>query len=460
MTTQSQNCAVLSAAVGIAPKYIDIDSTFRNRELYPNPTEFIVGGSCQQYEDPIVDGLPVHMFKGSMFNLSNVLITGGTSSLPQLNTAVTSTENGFYVGGKIVNTRTNSTSIITGYDGQTHFVQTLSPMDFVPDNDLCNVVDPSTRKFIMIPSTNYIVVPNPDSNIQPYHQINFVNNSNYVGMYLINRTIGETRQIINYNTTTQLAEVDSDFGPTWSTTDEYEIKTNIATIYTANNVNIVSGRFHVNPSTVHTDLVGHYLRVIEPVTSQNYDFKVAVDRIVGYNKLTGTITTTYGSYLDEVGVSIEVLPITRGNANNIPMTPACRLEHGLYEIQLLGITLPNAPILGTNSLYLSNYPYFYVEFGNKHSSSQHQVLSNNPHASKALFKIPVYDLPSPAISPFIRLSTGMRHIIPFNPHDEYRVRIYLPNGSLVTYKADSVSPFAPNEYLQVSLTLSVVRVKP
>lgn len=437
--TTSNHCASFSAVVGIAPKYLDIDSTYRNRELYPHPTDFIVTGGLQQVlDDPIVDGLPVHYYQGTQYEVLDVPVVGGTAAVPQLSPTL-SNRDGYYVGGMITNQRTQTASIIISYDGDTHLVQTIGSMDFQV-GDKCNITDPSTARIVSV-----------------FYPDKLPTSTQYVGMYLVDRTISESRVIVDYNPITQLIQLDKPFGSKWAKTDYYEITTTLSYLYQSENKSalIIGNTIHVNPNSINFNPVGKYVRVIS--TGINYN---KFSLILNYDKLTGVMTVdSKGGWIDETDATVEILDITRGNSVNLSITPSCRLDKGTYEVQLVSLTLPNAPILGSSSLYLASFPYIYVEFGNAHASSQSQIISNNPHSTKSLFKIPVYDLPSTNISTFIRLSSNMRHIIYFNPNEDIRVRIYLPFGKLVTYQADAFSPYAPNELFQVSMTVSLVRVK-
>jgi len=78
--------------------------------------------------------------------------------------------------------------------------------------------------------------------------------------------------------------------------------------------------------------------------------------------------------------------------------------------------------------------------------------SNNPHAVKMLFKVPIYDVQDPETTPFVRLvSIGMMHTMKFKPDDNLFFTVLLPNGDLFkTIIQEYFSPSVPNSEAQVS----------
>jgi hypothetical protein len=131
-----------------------------------------------------------------------------------------------------------------------------------------------------------------------------------------------------------------------------------------------------------------------------------------------------------------------------------------YRINLLSITLPNAP-LRTGSR-IAFYPYVYVEFSNAtapNNASGQIIYSNNPNSNRALFIAPVTQLLQPTAKTFITLSGGgMSQLVKFKPNDNLRFSVYLPDGSLFqTLDIDTLPPYEPQLGLQIDAVFSITR---
>ena len=78
-------------------KFIDIDSAYRNREQYPNPSDFVVKSTSTNYcdeingvtaQDPVINGYPMLIFDGNVITTSGTF-AGGTPSTPILDLSLT-----------------------------------------------------------------------------------------------------------------------------------------------------------------------------------------------------------------------------------------------------------------------------------------------------------------------------------------------------------------------------------
>ena len=134
-----------------------------------------------------------------------------------------------------------------------------------------------------------------------------------------------------------------------------------------------------------------------------------------------------------------------------------------YEIELLHLILPNSTLNVGRGGRIAFYPYVYVELQNVSGSSSGNtniIYSNNPSATKALFKASIDDTPTPLISPFIKIDgDGMVQTIKFNPNDSLRFLIRLPNGDIFSVEeAELFGPQAPNPLVQISALFSIKRL--
>ena len=131
-----------------------------------------------------------------------------------------------------------------------------------------------------------------------------------------------------------------------------------------------------------------------------------------------------------------------------------------YEISIVGITLPNKPLL-TGSL-IAFYPFVYIQLENATSptrSGPNLIISNNPSSTKAVFTVYIPQVNSPDLQDFVTLSGGGTQIIKFKPNDNLKFSVYLPDGTpFTTLLPDTFSPYEPDPLLQIHAVFSLRRV--
>jgi hypothetical protein len=115
-------------------KTIDIDSTYRNRENYPNPYDFVIPYKAKQeivstsFLDPILESSP---YTGSTTRIPGQLLTGISFDAQNITLdpeEVTITN--YYISSKLQ--IGNQTRIITFYDGVTKVATVDSPFPLIP----------------------------------------------------------------------------------------------------------------------------------------------------------------------------------------------------------------------------------------------------------------------------------------------------------------------------------------
>jgi hypothetical protein len=280
----------------------------------------------------------------------------------------------------------------------------------------------------------------------------------YVGYYLVDVTIGESRLIVKYEGDISSLVVDPPFSAAWNVTDTYEIRKDPNVFYKSTTSNITKSTIDIT-SPPSVDLVGKYVRITD-TASPLYNM---VRRIVAYDPGTGTATITpyFPTALTPIvtPTTFEVLYFSYDNCYFVNMVSNCRLSKGLYEIELRSIILPNVTVLTGYGGRLVSYPYIYIEFGNLSGSVNNILISNNPHASRALFKVPIYDIQPRVNSNFLKIDrTNMPQLIQFNPYEDYFIRILMPNGEPYIIQPDNFSPLPPNPDLQLSVTFMVTKI--
>lgn len=220
-------------------KYIELNSKFRNRKLYPNPADFQVfmsnSGMRNQSNalDPISKSYPINEFFGwdpisctvPTYNLAHATIGNISTStafvIYTLNT--TSIVDDYYVGCTIVDTNNLARRIIgikyLYTDGNDNYFQVITDLPYVPFDTSGKILNGSDfsgtdNYYLFIPSSMSL--------------------ANYLTGYIIyNRTQIEYATITAYDNITHLAQFKKPTY-TWSTTDWFYIAQAPPSIYGIN----------------------------------------------------------------------------------------------------------------------------------------------------------------------------------------------------------------------------------
>ena len=134
-----------------------------------------------------------------------------------------------------------------------------------------------------------------------------------------------------------------------------------------------------------------------------------------------------------------------------------------YEITLINLVLPNAPVVGGNGGRIAFYPYVYVQLENVTSPSggnSINIYSNNPHSRRMLFRAAIDDVNNPGSTPFIKInSDGQTMTVKFKPNDNLKFSVHLPDGTIFnTVLSENPSPEPANPYAQLSAMFAIRRV--
>jgi hypothetical protein len=185
--------------------------------------------------------------------------------------------------------------------------------------------------------------------------------------------------------------------------------------------------------------------------------------ITGYNGTTKVLTVSpQMPNIPVVGDNIDICSFTRDNASTLTINSVQSgntTGNNYYELELLNLSIPNTLLDVSIGGNITNYPFVYVEFYNEGKNLNNQIMiSNNPTTSKAIFKVPINNY-NGTISFFNFIDCNMRHIIRFEPDQDLRFRILLPDGTTLSYiKKDNLSPSVVNSLIQTSATFSLRRI--
>lgn len=426
-------------------KYIELDSTYRNRNLYPFQAQFKINvkntgirNTAETAYDPVTDGISRFIWKSR----NNVAFTmEGVPSAPLLNLPPTTT---VYKGQFILNNDTGETSLITFFSdfSDTAFLETSFGNSWAVGQDGF-VVTPSVDEFVFLFSRNTTF------------------DNQFVGDLLYNITQQEYRTITAYDSTFQILTLESDI-PTATITDEYMIVKdtafNVGTIdFFANPTYITDNTATlIGASSVDDIYVGKYITLIQ---FNGPDILVTFSRLItSYDGTTNVATFTPAidsSQFIAADVEYMITNFTKDTSSFLTTFFDNKNTTSLYRISLNNLVLPNTTLDHPNGGTITNFPYVYVVFSNNSAGTQSLINSNNPNVKSATFRCAVNDVDNAEISTFVKLRSEMVNTILFNPNDELTFEVYLPDGTLFkTLTSDNDSPLNPNPLLQISCAVS------
>lgn len=473
-------------------RYIDIDSTYRDRTAWPLPGQFEVqlsqSGTKGRNDalDPVSLAAPIKVWTSNKFDttgagidVSGTIVTtsgvppavGSSGSQQTIIVEFSGTEDpqiieDYYLNAMLVDTsatpdqqrRILSSKYISTVAGviTLQFVVETAFGDAVVDGDTVIISDPTDLSDVNNPQ---IFVPDGHP-AQDY----------YISYLLYNETRNESRRITGYDVITHLLTVDTTQsvastpteGPvtTWTVTDDYCIRKALPTFTgTLGGSTLTSVTFPVGVSTANDYYNGEFVRITNSVADNE------IRKITDYDGTT-RIATVFPPFSASPGaVTFEILPFSYDNATPLNYTGSDVSQQQMvcYEIELLNLTLPNRTLVVGNGSRITFYQYVYVEFTNVSAANAGMngvIYSNNPNATRMLFKCAIDDVPNPILSPFLKIDgDGMVQTVKFNPNDNLKFSVRLPSGEVFqTNQTENQSPLTPNPDMQISALFSIRRL--
>jgi len=471
-------------------RYLEIDSTYRNREQYPSPNKFEVlisqTGIRDRFNamDPVALSSPLTIWSPStILKEIGPPPTGGTVIHNDANT-----QNRFLASFPI-----ESSKELEGYyNGLTivvdNTVDTVTTMITKTEFQSLN----TTNRFLWltvetplstIPSVGDTITSNPT--FDTTNGVFWIPNSVYANKYYNDYTIwNDTQQngakIISYEGLTHTAGIDvASIGSTvltaWNEDDTYVLRleppkefgtlpenqtvpnliqlpigfSEVVACYVGSFIRITSG--------VHSGQIVRIITYTGPGKPANSGFPGATPPIPPNEEVPARLARINAAFEPLLTNTdrFEILGFSYENAIPFVYTGSLvsQQEMVCYEVELVNLILPNTTLVtGGRSAF---YPYLYVELQNVSDASagtNNIIYSNNPHSTKRLFRAAVDDIPNPLLSPFIKIDgDGMHQTIKFKPNDSFKFGVYLFNGKdFKTVIPETYSPLPSNELTQIS----------
>ena len=376
-------------------KYLEIDSTYRNREAYPYSSDFVIPFSYISREltnvipaDPVVFANPYVQLRSrytddkvtyTIFNLSEGFSSVELSSKP-------STIDNYYV---------NQTAIFFFNRGSAFKFMGKIIKSYVEDPDYGNI---STLYVEGLPS-----------------EFNFNMDSVFICKtqpFFFSRTPG---------------------GSDFPNTNQLIFKNNIS----------------ISPAVATVDQAykGSYMKFFFYEASQSFKNFPDKMKIIDYNGTTNI--ATFIPSLPQIFTNIfipqtyTIGQLDRDNEQNLLYSGNLQQNiNGIekYYISVETISIPNQNLICGYGGVLSDYPYIYIQLYNDSARKYEQILhSNNPNTVLATFKLKIDNYQG--VTKFYTLtdSCDMKQIVNFKVNENIRFRVTLPNGESLKFFFEDTS---------------------
>lgn len=432
-------------------KYLEVDSTYRDRTMWPLPGNFqvlISQHSSQSASDPVSYSTPHTAWQSNSFTSSpgstsitgTVISTGYGANTPytlvisapvgQLSTITN------YYAHAVLSTAANLTTRILYYTYLGNGTAQIGISDplLLTVGSMVTITDGTD-----LPMKSLFVPASP-----------FIDNY-YVNYILYDETVNAGVNISSFDSTTGSISLDEAIIG-WNPTDCFSIRKQ-PPLLTGTVIGSAS-EINIGPLS-NCNLVGSFIRIrpTYPAVAPGSEIR----RIISYDTTTN-IATVEPFTANPNGMSYEVLPYSYDNHTPFVYLGTVQQEFLNCSVKLLSLTLPSSTLSVGYGGTARDYPYFYVTLSSINNSTNNVSSSNNPHAVSTLFRA-TRKHSDEISSPFIHFTgDGACHCLKFNLGSNYNFKITLPNGEVFkTIQDDLKSPSQPNPLLQISALFEITR---
>ena len=484
-------------------RYLEIDSTFRNRNEWPDPGNFEVlisqTGSIGKKDalDPVCLSTPLCMWRSNYFAFNigsgesagpspSAFITldtftdstiSYTTSLTTLicvsvaETQVLQKEANYYYNAVIISVSSTNPperrrilsykhlgNLSSGNTLDRVKIEIDSPFSYDILGQNLQIYDPTditnySRPLIFVPRgrsgkdsyNNYIITATNQNNISDYRHIN---------------SYDPNISIIDLNCT------DNQVDPTiWNNQSYFCIRKQLP--FYSGIISYVSSTRYITTSNNLPLTKENEYDYIGIGTSNNLITNVGASRIKKITKEGDNITIDlFEPFIFGSGdIYVDLLNFSYDNANPFNYTGSMisQQEEVCYEIKLLNLILPNQTLQTGEGSRIAFYPYVYIKLSTISSTGsglKNIIYSNNPNSRNMLFRAPVTDVADPIITTHINLyGDDMAQVLKFKINDSMRFSVTLQNGDIYkTVDSEQYSPNVPNPSIQITALFSFTRV--
>jgi len=491
----------------MSTRYLEIDSTYRDRNSFPDISNFEIQisqsgrRSKEQSVDPVCLSTPITQWTSNRFNaLGGSSITANVVSVPaspppsisastdninliiQAPTGQLQKTKNYYLNCNLRVQLSVGPPITYAFRKITYYEWLSTDTVF----DYARIILLSGFQDTILPLNNTvsITIKDPtDLTLTPpaiFIPSGYIGQNCYYGLYIYNENLSQFRRIINYDLAGNLAFLDSTVVGLWLPTHNYSIRKELPTLpstqFTSSTTSTIT--CPVGSLSTITNYYNHnFIRIIPTGTGVYGNNALPPTgesrRIVAYSVFGGnatfTITPPFSVAPTVSGLgnthSFEILGFSYDNACPFVYSGSLvsQQEMVCYQIEMLNLILPNKTLNTQYGSRIAYYPYLYVELSNVSSTGAgltNIIYSNNPNSTRMVFRACIDDMNHPQNAPFIKIDGDrMFQTIKFKPNDNLRFRVLLPNGELFRVNdSEFFSPSAPNDKNQITALFSLKRL--
>lgn len=431
--------------------YLELDSTFRNRNDWPNPSEFQVSLSQKrdnEIVDPVCVAIPEKSWTGKYFDKNTLGASSVSSTILDVN-----------LGGANSPTEIILEAIIPAifqekYNYYKHAVvrginnfARIKKSEYLGTNrmklvlvtpltynvlDTVSVEDPS--------SLPYLFVPDGSNNEQ-----------DYTGKLVYNESLNQSLSIEKYDATLGIILINGSTAG-WIESHNYNIRKIIP------NYVVTAGAGSTTSQIVLPLLPGDFTNWFIRVRSNLYDGNLSEARkIIQYTSPVATVIPSFSS--NPTGIVIELMQRGYDNYNPITWRGSVSQEVPLYQVRLVSLILPNLPMIMSRGGNPSIANYFYVELTNVGVQNLFSICSNNPNSNKAAFRATVKDVVRLEDLEFISLQGDVSQLLRIRLDSYLHFKVTASDGSLFqTIVYDSKSPYPSKYKIQINALFECIPI--
>lgn len=412
-------------------KYLEIDSTYRNRQAWPSQTFFEIESGSARDADPVSDATPIVAWKGNSVNTTGIVTASSRTTicitaagLQQLkdyyaNTIV------YPVGTKILEYR---------YLGgnQAELIVEKMPASLALGSGI-TIADPTDL------SVGRVFVPQSPVSIVNY----------YTGAILYNETLLMYTPIRSYDPSTGTITTSSSISG-WNINNSMSIRYNVpSAIGTSGPTSTES-----TVTSVFGAEVGSFLRLLPTYPSVSPAGEIR--QIVSSDPTSVKVYPPFSA--NASSLPYEILRVSRFNSHPISYIGTTTNDTAECSLRLLNLVIPKRTLTAAYGGDITKYPYVYVVLTPKNSVNINVNCSNNPNSTNALFRATMNKDMSDS-EMFVKLTGDDARVrVQFKLDSDFRFEVKTMSGVLIEFEdRDTVSPAAPNPLLQVSCQFEVIR---
>jgi len=449
-------------------KYIEINSSYRDRNLWPIVGEFEIpieqsgtDNTKENVTDPVCLGAPLFVWNPARLSpIAGPQIIGEVGSYGNIKYTSDQIELFIFtevISGWPIQDLNNYLSglILNNFGPNTTGISpplTLPGTPVLSKNRIISSVYISESLFkLTIVQTNYVYnigdvisINDPSDFSDLDYPLLFVPNganeqNSYQNFIIYNNAINDYRNIKFYNADTKIINFDA-IDNTWLIENQvYDIR-KIPPIYPPRYADtglsfvpllnftestystiIFDATFPKNTYPLKYEInyyKNYYLRLVNTGVTTYVNNKVIpadnqVRRIINYTFIPD-ISYTFEVYPPftgrfDIGLTLQILDFSYDNYNPFSYNGSLVSQQDMvcYDFELVDLVLPNATLTTGFGGKIAFYPFVYVQLSNVSSAGagvKNVLYSNNPNSTNMIFRVPIIDIQDPFTTPFVRLT--------------------------------------------------------